>query len=79
MKAGLPTFNELETYINQNKHLPDVPSAEDVVCNGGVDVAKMDAKLLQKIEELTLYVLDLKKENEKQDKLIQELVQKSKN
>ena len=75
----LPTFNALETYIKTNKHLPDVPSAEDVVCDGGVDVAKMDAKLLQKIEELNLYVIQLEKENKKQDAQIEELLKRSKN
>jgi hypothetical protein len=74
----LPTFNQLENYITTNKHLPDVPSAEEVVCNGGIDVAKMDAKLLQKIEELNLYVIQLEKENKKQDALIDELLKKVK-
>lgn len=55
-------LNQLRSYINSNKHLPGVPSANDVVSNG-IDVAKMDAILLQKIEELTLYILDLKDEN----------------
>jgi len=54
---------ELETYINQNSHLPDVPSAEEVE-KGGIDLGTMDATLLQKIEELTLYVIELKKEIE---------------
>jgi trimeric autotransporter adhesin len=39
-----------------------VPSADEVVCDG-IDMAIMDATLLKKIEELTLYVLDLKAEN----------------
>ena len=47
-----------------------------MVCNGGIDVAKMDAKLLQKIEELNLYVLQLEKENKKQDELIEKLLKK---
>jgi hypothetical protein len=54
---------EVENYISKNKHLPDVPSAEDVV-KDGVDLGKMDAKLLQKIEELTLYVIQQQKEIE---------------
>ena len=45
-----------------------------MVCDGGVDVAKMDAKLLQKIEELNLYVIQLEKENKKQDAEIEELL-----
>ena len=56
----LQELNALEKYIKSNKHLPDVPSAEEVVANG-IDLGKMDATLLQKVEELTLYVLQLNK------------------
>jgi hypothetical protein len=59
----LKSLEEVDSYIQTNKHLPDVPSAEEVVCDG-IDMAKMDAKLLQKIEELTLYLIELKKENQ---------------
>lgn len=59
----LRPISELEQFIDKNKHLPDVPSATEVVENG-IDLAKMDATLLRKIEELTLYVIDLKKEND---------------
>jgi len=64
-----PTYNllslsEVEDYIKVNKHLPNVPSAADMV-KQGLNVAEMDAKLLEKIEQLTLYMIDLKKENEK--------------
>lgn len=59
---------EVEDFISKNGHLPNVPSAEEVV-ESGIDVAKMDAKLLEKIEELTLYIIELKKEiNELKDK-----------
>lgn len=59
----LMPLSSLETYIEKNKHLPDMPSAA-VVEKEGIQVAEMNAKLLQKVEELTLYLLDLKKENE---------------
>jgi hypothetical protein len=59
----LKSLAEVENYISENKHLPDVPSAEEVVCEG-IDMAKMDAKLLQKIEELTLYLIEIEKENQ---------------
>lgn len=52
---------ELESYINTNKHLPEIPTADEVA-KDGIDVAEMDAKLLQKIEELTLYVIQLEKD-----------------
>jgi hypothetical protein len=56
----LKTLAEVESFIEENNHLPDVPSAEQVA-KEGIDVAKMDALLLQKIEELTLYIIDLEK------------------
>ena len=59
----LMPLSDVETFVKENKHLPGVPSAEEVV-ETGIDLAKMDAKLLEKIEELTLYVIDLKKEND---------------
>ncbi len=55
---------QLEAYVQQNKHLPGVPSAQDVV-NNGVDLQKMDATLLQKVEELTLIVIQQQKELDK--------------
>jgi hypothetical protein len=55
---------DLKTYISTHQHLPSVPSANEVVSNG-IDLAKMDATLLQKIEELTLYTIDLYQTNEK--------------
>ena len=54
---------ELEDYINRHEHLPGVPSAVEVITNGN-NLGEMDAILLQKIEELTLYLIELKKENE---------------
>jgi hypothetical protein len=59
----LRSLSEVESYIKSNGHLPEVPSAEEVVSKG-IDMAQMDAKLLEKIEELTLYMIELKKENE---------------
>ncbi|MCD6012059.1 MAG: hypothetical protein K0Q79_1921 [Flavipsychrobacter sp.] len=56
---------EVEEYVKANKHLPEIPSANEVKENG-IDVAVMDAKLLQKIEELTLYVIEQQKEIKKQ-------------
>lgn len=58
---NLMNLKQVETFINENNHLPNIPSAEDMVENG-LDVAEMDALLLSKIEELTLYVIQLQKE-----------------
>lgn len=57
----LKPLAEVERYVRQHRHLPDVPSAQEV-SEQGVDVAKMNALLLQKIEELTLYQIDLQKQ-----------------
>lgn len=59
----LMPIEEVEAFIAENGHLPNVPSADEVV-ESGIDIAKMDAKLLEKIEELSLYVIDLNKENQ---------------
>jgi hypothetical protein len=61
----LRSLSSLEQYINQNKHLPGVPSADEVEKNGGVELGKLNTKLLEKVEELTLYMIEMKKENEK--------------
>ncbi len=61
---NLKSLEEVETFIKENKHLPNIPSAEEMV-QEGLDVAKMDAKLLEKIEELTLYVIEINKKVEK--------------
>lgn len=58
-----PTYHllpmpEVAAYITSNQHLPNVPSADQVL-RDGYDLNQMDAKLLQKIEELTLYVVQL--------------------
>ena len=59
----LPSLDKVESYINENKHLPDVPSAQEVQMDG-INVTDMMARQMQKIEELTLYMIELKKENE---------------
>lgn len=57
----LQSLSSVEEFINKHKHLPEIPSAKEVAANG-IDIAEMDAKLLQKIEELTLYVIQQQKE-----------------
>jgi hypothetical protein len=68
----LPSLQEVETHINEHKHLPDIPS-EKQVKEEGVNLAEMQAKLLQKIEELTLYVIKQEKKIEEQNKQIEKL------
>jgi hypothetical protein len=54
------SLNDLDSFIKQYKHLPDVPTTETVM-KDGIDLGKMNGILLKKIEELTLDVIDLKK------------------
>lgn len=56
----LMPLSEVEQFVKEHHHLPGVPSAEEVK-ESGIDVATMDAKLLEKIEELTLHVIELEK------------------
>jgi cytoskeletal protein CcmA (bactofilin family) len=68
----LMPLNEVEKYIKKNNHLPDVPSANDVKENG-IDMLQMNATLLKKIEELTLYTIELKKQIDAQQIEINEI------
>lgn len=58
----LMSLDDLENYIEDNKHLPGIISAEEVGSQGDVDLGEMNVKLLEKIEELTLYIINLQKQ-----------------
>lgn len=68
-KYELINLNDLEKSIKINKHLPGVPNAEEMQKNG-IGLGEMNTILLQKVEELTLYIIDLKKLIEKQNEQI---------
>lgn len=57
----LLSLDKVESFIKENKHLPNVPSAEEMSKNG-LDVMQTSAKLMEKIEELTLYMIEMNKE-----------------
>lgn len=57
----LTPIKEVEAYIKEHSHLPNVPSQAEISKNG-INVAEMDAILLRKVEELTLYIIKLEKE-----------------
>ena len=57
----LMDLKDVESYVNEHSHLPEVPSASEVA-NNGMDLGEMQNKMLQKIEELTLYVIKQQKE-----------------
>jgi hypothetical protein len=58
---NLRSLSELEQYIKQNHRLPEIPSADEVKENG-IDLGDMQGKLLSKVEELTLYIIELEKQ-----------------
>ncbi|AEV99268.1 hypothetical protein A4D02_32220 [Niastella koreensis] len=70
----LPSLMEVESFINQNSHLPGVPSAAEVE-KKGIDVANNQAALLKKIEELTLYAIEQEKKMQRQNEEMESLKQ----
>jgi hypothetical protein len=73
----LRTLAETEAYVDKNKHLPEVPSAEEF--KKGYSVGTMDDILLRKVEELTLYMIEMQKQNDeivKQNALLKVKIEK---
>lgn len=60
---NLRPLAEVEQFVKENKHLPGIPKGADLK-REGMNVAEMNNLILEKIEELTLYLIELKKENE---------------
>jgi hypothetical protein len=58
----LMSIYELEKFINSNKHLPDIPSKNEVEQAKGFEIGEMQVNLLKKVEELTLYIISLQKQ-----------------
>lgn len=65
----LKPLEEVEKYIQEHNHLPNIPSAKEVESEG-LNLGEMQVKMMEKIEELTLYMIELKKENEALKELI---------
>jgi len=57
----LLSLEEVETFIKQHKHLPEIPSEKEVQ-ESGVSLGEMNRLLLQKVEELTLHLIEVKRE-----------------
>jgi hypothetical protein len=68
----LTDLKELEKFVNQNHHLPEIPSEKEVSENG-IELAKMNGLLLKKIEELTLYLIEQQKQLEMVQERLSEL------
>jgi hypothetical protein len=60
---SLRPLSEVESFVKLNNHLPDVPSEAEVKAKG-IDMEQMNATLLKKVEELTLYMIELQKQND---------------
>lgn len=73
---NLRSLSEIEQFIIQNKHLPDVPSEAEVM-EKGYDANELDALLLQKIEELTLFSIEQNKKIAELQKQVLELKKRS--
>ncbi|TYP76329.1 tail fiber protein [Aquimarina intermedia] len=69
----LRTLEEVKEYITKHKHLPEIPSAKEIDKNGGFDVGEMNLMLLKKIEELTLYQIELLEHQKLQDFKLEKL------
>ena len=69
---ALRSLAEVEQFVRANCHLPEVPSAATVQAEG-LDVGAMEAVLLKKVEELTLYLIELRKQNEALQARVQKL------
>jgi len=60
----LTPLSEIKSYVKENHHLPEVPSADQVAADG-INLGEMNAMLLKKIEELTLHLIEMKEDIEK--------------
>ncbi len=72
----LMPLEQLEQSINTNKHLPNIPAAAEVEKNG-IMLGDMNRRLMEKVEELTLYIIDLNKKNNVLAEKVQKLEQKA--
>jgi len=73
----LKSLSEVDEYIKQNSHLPDIKPAEEIE-KEGASIGEMQNKLLQKVEELTLYVIELNKKNQDLQQKVEKLENKLK-
>jgi len=73
----LMPLDELAKFVHAEKHLPNVPSASNFKAEG-INLSKLQMSLLEKVEELTLYTLDLKSQNEMLQKRLENLESQAK-
>lgn len=71
----LMPVEELEKSIRANNHLPNIPSAADVTLQKGIELGEMNRKMVEKIEELTLYIIEINKKNKQLEEKLTKLEQ----
>ncbi|MBB6499647.1 hypothetical protein [Pedobacter cryoconitis] len=69
----LPSLAEIKTYINENHHLPEMPTEQEVA-KEGIKLGELNKLLVKKIEELTLYLIQQKEDADKQNKILQQQI-----
>lgn len=69
---NLRSIEEVENFILENNHLPEIPNATEVEADG-VNLGEMNARLLEKIEELTLYLIEQNKQNQALQERVEQL------
>nr|WP_299170386.1 tail fiber protein [uncultured Allomuricauda sp.] len=74
----LKSLEEVQNYIKENGHLPNIPSAQEMEANG-IQLGEMNMKLLEKIEELTLYTLQQEMKLQKKDEKIKKIQEEQMN
>jgi hypothetical protein len=67
----LLSLRDIKTYIDQNQHLPEMPSEQEVFKNG-INLGEMNKLLVKKVEELTLYLIKENKQNQDQQTKIEQ-------
>lgn len=72
---SLPALSEVKFYVSHNQHLPDMPSAKEV-SETGINLGVMNAKLLKKVEELTLYLIEKDEEIKRSNERIEAIEKK---
>jgi hypothetical protein len=70
----LPSLAEVKTYIDQNQHLPEIPSVQEIT-KEGLNLGEMNKLLLKKVEELTLYLIEQHKQIKEQETINQKNTQ----
>lgn len=68
----LTSLEDIKAYVNKNHHLPEIPSAKEIE-KDGIQLGDMNMKLLKKVEELTLYLIEQSKQLTDQQKINQSL------